>query len=117
MSDLVAYLYTGTASNLQALAKDLLNAANKYELPRLFAMCEKELVLNIKVADVADMLILADLHSSRNLKKACLKFIHLNSEEVYATESWKHLKDNVGEYSSLLFEVMEYRPTKQPRLQ
>ena len=34
-SDLLAYLYTGTAPNMDALVKDLLNVANKYEISSL----------------------------------------------------------------------------------
>ena len=33
MSDLLAYLYTGTAPHVDTLARELLNVANKYELP------------------------------------------------------------------------------------
>lgn len=44
LSDLVAYLYTGIAPNVNTntLAKELLSAANKYELPRLLQICERK---------------------------------------------------------------------------
>jgi speckle-type POZ protein len=105
MSDLIAYLYTGSAPNVNTMAKELLNVANKYELPRLFAMCERELKSNLSVADVVDTLILADLHGSTELKKACLSFIHLHAAEVLQTSKWKSLKDH---YGMLLVETLEY---------
>lgn len=81
---------------MKTLVKKLLNAADKYELPRLFAMCENELKSNIKIANVVDALILAYLHSAADLKKACLNFIYLNSAEVHKTSEWKTLRDQYG---------------------
>lgn len=107
ISDLIAYLYTGTAPNVSTLAKELLNAANKYELPRLFAMCENELKMKIKVANVVDTLILADLHSAVHLKKACLDFIRQHSADVHKTSKWMYLKENLDQYAALVFEALE----------
>ncbi len=110
MSDLVAYLYTGTAPNISTLAKELLNAADKYEISRLFSMCECELEAILKVDNVIEILSLADLHSAVNLKKACLKFVHLHSAGVQKTSNtmWKDLKD----HPTLLVEALslEYIP-------
>ena len=110
LSDLVTYLYTGAAPNVGKLARELLNAANKYELPRLFAMCESELEKKIEVESVVDTLLLADRHSAVNLKKACLDFIYQHSADVYMTSKWKDLKDKLDQYAKLIIEVMEYRP-------
>ena len=110
LSDLVTYLYTGAAPNVGKLARELLNAANKYELPRLFAMCESELEKKIEVESVVDTLLLADRHSAVNLKRACLDFIYQHSADVYMTSKWKDLKDNLDQHAALIIEVMEYRP-------
>lgn len=109
ISDLVTYLYASTAPNVSTLAKELLNAANKYELPRLFTMCENELKMEIKVANVVDTLLLADKHSAVDLKKACFNFIRLHSVQVHNTSKWKSLKDNLDQHAALLLEAMEYR--------
>ena len=109
LSDLVTYLYTGTAPNVGKLARELLNAAKKYELPRLVAMCESELEEKIKVESVVDTLLLADRHSAVNLKRACLDFICLNSGDVYETSKWQDLKKNPQHHAALLFDVMEHR--------
>ena len=107
MSDLVTYLYTGAAPNVGKLAKELLNAANKYGLSRLFTMCENELRMKIKVTNVVDTLLLADLHNATNLKKACLVFMREHSADVHKTSRWQYLKDNRGKYAALVLEVME----------
>lgn len=107
MSDLLAYIYTGNAPNLSRLAKELLNAANKYELPRLFAMCEEKLRKGLRPSNVVQTLLWASLLSAK-LKAACLRFIHLHSSEVKSTSGWKHLKENADEHSSILVEIMEF---------
>ena len=107
MSDLVTYLYTGAAPNVGKLAEHLLNAANKYRLSRLFTMCENELRMKIKVESVVDTLLLADLHNATSLKKACLEFIRKHSADVHKTSRWKYLKNNLGQYRTLVLEALK----------
>ncbi len=107
VSDLLDYIYTGSAPHLSTLVKELLNAANKYELPRLLAMCANELQTKLNVEDVVEVLLLANLHSAMELKAACLRFIHLHYREVKNTAGWKHLTKNADMYSLLLLEIMD----------
>lgn len=102
VSDLVAYFYTGTAPNVSTLAKDLLDAAKKYELPRLFTICENELKTKIQVHNAIDTLLLADLYDAASLKQACLNFIHLNLAVLRRTDRWKDLK----QHGELLMEIL-----------
>ena len=110
MSDLVAYFYTGTAPNINKWAKELLNASKKYELPRLFTMCENELKLRITVNNALDTILLADLYDAAALRQACLKFMHFHSTEVRETNQWKQLKVNMDAHGELLIEILEYKP-------
>ena len=103
VSSLVTYFYTGTAPNVSTLAKELLNAAKKYELPRLFRICENELITKVQVANVIDTLLLADLYNAALLKQACLKFIHLNLAVLQKTNRWEYLK----EHAALLIEILD----------
>ena len=107
MSDLVTYLYTGAAPNVGKLTKELLNAANKYGLSRLFTMCENELRMKIKVESVVDTLLLADLHNATSLKEACLEFMREHSADVHETSRWKYLKDNLDQYATLILEALK----------
>ena len=102
ISDMLAYIYTGSAPNLDTLVRELLNVANKYELSGLFTMCERELKLKISLNNVIELLQLADMLNSSYLKKACLNYISLNSGAVRSSEEWKQLKENSEEHVSLL---------------
>ena len=114
MSDLVAYLYTGTAPNLTTLANELLQAAEKYQLPRLLTICENELGDNIKEATVIWTLILADLHGRVCLKKACLEYIRSNSAKVFQTREWEDFKELKDQYAQVYVEVLEYALSISP---
>ena len=108
MSDLMAYFYKGKPLHLNTLAKDLLNAANKYELPRLFAMCENELTEDLKAENLVETLVWADLHNAKTMKQKCARYYQQNASRVRATSGWKHLKDNMDKYSALLMELLEF---------
>ena len=114
MSDVVAYLYTGTAPNLTTLANELLQAAEKYQLPRLLTICVNELGDNIKEATVIGTLILADLHGRVCLKKACLEYIRSNSAKVFQTSEWEDFKEHKDQYAQLYVEVLEYTLSISP---
>lgn len=116
LSDLLAYLYIGTAPNLSTVAEELLKVSKKYELPHLVTKCINELKMNIMVDNVVEMLLLAELHGISDLKKVCLNFIHFNLGKVCETSKWKCLKDNPDQYGTLLFEALEYSADCQPRV-
>lgn len=48
----------------------------QYALERLKVMCEEALCSNLSVENVADILILADLHSAEQLKAQAIDFIN-----------------------------------------
>ena len=109
-SNLISFLYSGIAPNLETLARDLLMVANKYELPRLMAMCENTLKMEMTVANAVELLQLPDLHQAMELKKTCLEFIHRNATEIYKSDGWKQLKKNSAHdhsCSTLMFEIIE----------
>ena len=106
MSDLLAYLYTGTAPHVDTLARELLNVADKYELPRLLSICETTLVSKITAKSVLEMLILAELHKTETLKNACLGFIKCNFAHISKLDSWKDMKASAS-HQNLVFEVLE----------
>ena len=107
ISDMLAYIYTGSAPNLDTLARELLNVANKYKLSGLFTMCERELKSKISLNNVIELLQLADMLDSSYLKKACLNYISINSGAVRSSEEWKQLKENSEENVSLLMDIMD----------
>lgn len=69
MADMLRFIYTGKAPNLETMAAELLAAADKYSLDRLKVMCEEALCNSLTVENVSEVLILADLHSAEQLKE------------------------------------------------
>ena len=109
MSDLLAYLYTGTAPHVDTLVRELLNVANKYELPRLLSICETTLVSKITADSVFEILTFAELHQAKTLKKACLGFIKCNFTSICELDSWKDMKTtNSPIHQILVCEILEY---------
>uniref|UniRef100_A0A8I3NAB1 Speckle type BTB/POZ protein like n=2 Tax=Canis lupus familiaris TaxID=9615 RepID=A0A8I3NAB1_CANLF len=74
--EMMRFIYTGKAPNLDKMADNLLAAADKYALERLKVMCEEALCSNLSVENVADTLVLADLHSAEQLKAQAIDFIN-----------------------------------------
>ncbi|XP_036109481.1 speckle-type POZ protein-like isoform X3 [Molossus molossus] len=74
--EMMRFIYTGKAPNLDRMADNLLAAADKYALERLKVMCEEALCSNLTVENVADTLVLADLHSAEQLKAQAIDFIN-----------------------------------------
>ncbi|XDV13454.1 hypothetical protein PO909_001855 [Leuciscus waleckii] len=74
--EMMFFIYTGKAPNLDKMADDLLAAADKYALERLKVMCEDALCTSLSVENAAEILILADLHSADQLKTQAVDFIN-----------------------------------------
>ena len=107
VTNLLTYLYTGTAPNLNILARDLLDIATEYELPGLAVMCENELITNLCVSNSLEMVQLADTYETLKLKKACMTMIKRNSAELFKSETWIDFKTNSDK--KLLCELLEFR--------
>lgn len=76
LKEMLRFIYTGKAPNLDKMADDLLAAADKYALEKLKVMCEEALCVNLSVETAAETLILADLHSADQLKAQTIDFIN-----------------------------------------
>merc|ERR1712193_295786 len=70
-------------------ADDLLAAADKYALSRLKVMSEESLSSNLTPENVASVLILADMHSAKQLKELSLRYCNLHATEVMETHGWE----------------------------
>ncbi|KAA8585429.1 hypothetical protein FQN60_004123 [Etheostoma spectabile] len=89
--EMMCFIYTGKAPNLDKMADDLLAAADKYALERLKVMCEDGLCASLSVENAAEILILADLHSADQLKTQAVDFINYHAADVMETLSWKSM--------------------------
>ena len=86
-------------------AEGLLAAADQYQLPRLVALCERELCGRVEVETAARLLLLADRHHAAQLKEHTLEFIGEQPAEVMASEGWQLL----GTEPNLLQELFAHR--------
>ncbi|XP_044739113.1 protein roadkill-like [Chrysoperla carnea] len=90
LHEVLKFIYTGNAENLETMAAEILAAAEKYALERLKVLCEEELCKNLSVENAAEMLILSDLHRADQLKATSINFIS-TSPDVMDTVGWKQL--------------------------
>ncbi|XP_065369163.1 protein roadkill-like [Calliphora vicina] len=89
--EMLRFIYTGKAPNINKLAKNLLIAADKYALERLSLMCEDVLSVNLNIETAAETLILADRHSAKQLKAITLAFINMHAIAVMQTPDWQKI--------------------------
>ncbi|KAM3391540.1 hypothetical protein ACQJBY_012933 [Aegilops geniculata] len=77
-------------------AGHLLVAADRYNVERLKLICEHKLCNHIDANMVATSLTLAEQHSCRGLKEACLQFLAspTNLEAMMASDGYEHLKSS-----------------------
>lgn len=81
VTEMLRFIYTGEAPNLNELNDELLAAADKYALDRLKALCAESLRSNLSNATAIRVYNLADLHNIEDLKIAAQEYIysHCNS--------------------------------------
>ena len=96
VSDIVAYIYTGTATGVRSRTSKILVAADCFGLRNLVGECVYELQCRFTIANIANSLCLAGNLTSYGhhlLKTACIEFIKPNIMSVYQSDSWKALKE------------------------
>lgn len=91
--ELLSFLYCGKMSSDSDLVKmgALLIAADKYSIDELKKFCEKNIIANINIDTAAEILIVADLVKSENLKREAMELIFANRDKVIETESYKEM--------------------------
>lgn len=79
-----------------AFTKDLLVAADRYDVEKLKFECQTYLCKNLDVSTVAALLALAEQHNCSVLKEACTEFITCpdNMFSVVASEGYSRLKES-----------------------
>merc|ERR1719348_643367 len=88
LEDLLKYIYSGVAPNIDAHAQELFAAADQYQLYRLKELCEVKLCAVLDDTNCIDILFLSDLHRAQTLKAAALKFVSKNMHKIDTSE-WK----------------------------
>jgi len=100
---LLGYIYTGYASYVETLAKELLASADQYQILKLKELCELELCTNIDIKNCIELLVLGDMYQASTLRIKALGFVSQNMDKIDLSECKKTLIS----HPQLLFEVME----------
>merc|ERR1719481_303442 len=103
LENMLKYIYTSEAPDIDALTQELLAAAEQYQLEKLKELCEAKLCSKVDVENCIEILILADLYQAPMLKETALKFVTNNIGKMNASE-WKK---TLIAYPALFVEVME----------
>ena len=80
--EMLSYMYTGTAPKVDKMADALLQAADKYDLKQLKAICEKELISQLSEENVSETLKLALHYSATQLKAKCTGFMAIHTPHL-----------------------------------
>ena len=93
----IAYIYTGQLEAEKDVdINKMINAADKYDLPGLKALVYLKVAsgdMVVKHELIADMLVTANLHQSRELEEVALKRIKGNKEILEDPEFRRKLKE------------------------
>ena len=101
---LLTFIYTGEIPEFDEDVKDILAAADQYQLDQLKSACVDHLCRNLEIKNCIDHLIMGDLYQADVLKKTSLLFIASNMKNVLKTNDWK---ESLQEYPSLLVEALD----------
>ena len=88
-NEMIIFIYSGKAKNLQQNAASLLMAAEKYDLMELKQKCEVSLSHDLDIDNVLDTLVLADLYRASNLRDLALKFVADNRKIIMSQKEWR----------------------------
>lgn len=109
LREMLRFIYTDNAPNMEGIAGELLVAAHRYGLQRLKVMCEEALFSNLSVETAADLLALADAHSAEQLKAHVMDFVRGCATDVINTEGWRALAAHNPKLIAEAFEELAAR--------
>ena len=104
LEEMLSFIYTGKCSNVDNMARDLLGAADKYQVEMLKTICIEKLCNSIDVGTCVDHLLIGDMHQADLLKKYSRDFIANNVGSVCDLGDWKV---SLMSYPSLMADVIE----------
>ena len=88
------FIYNGATSTeilRDGLVKDLLGAADQYQVNLLKSKCEEQLCSMLDVNNSVELLVLADLYRASKLRGMALKLVAKNMDTIVNTDVYKKL--------------------------
>ena len=93
---MLRFLYTDKMENANIHAKELLRAANKYNIPRMKLLAEEALCQNLSDETVLDVAKYAYVHNGNNAKDFAISCIVTNFASLIRRPEWpKFVEDNL----------------------
>ncbi|XP_055911795.1 protein roadkill-like [Eupeodes corollae] len=106
LHEMLRFIYTGNTRNLKEMAKELLAAADKYELTILKALSEEAVFAELSIENAIEILSFADLYSAKQLKEKTIIFIKAHAKEIIKTDGWQTMKKALSYLAVELFEQL-----------
>ena len=96
LREMLRFLYTDKMENANIHAKELLRAANKYNIPRMKLLAEEALCQNLSDDTVLDVAKYAYVHNGNNAKDFAISCVVSNFASLIRREEWaKFVEDNL----------------------
>ncbi|XP_057339877.1 speckle-type POZ protein-like [Microplitis mediator] len=100
---MLEFIYTDEVSDLDDVAEQLLEAADKYQIPTLKEICAESLCKSVTIDNASRLLALAHLHNAKEMLEYISKFIVINAIHVVKTEEYKTMTELHPSLGSILF--------------
>jgi len=103
-ADMLHFIYTGRIPINDKLSKDLLTAANYYQLEQLKTACEENLCRTLGINNCIGFLFFADTYSVKLLRKRSLEMAAKNLSALMKSSEWN---EDLSNYPLLKDEIVE----------
>jgi len=101
---MLQYIHTGVTEHFYKLPRELLAAADRYQLKYLKSSCEATLVDSLDVENCISLLILSEMYNASHLRKAALQFAVENIKSISNSLDWKK---ELAAFPSLMTDLIE----------
>ena len=105
VKEMLHFIYNGATSTenvTDGLVKELLGAANQYQLNILKTICEEKLCSILEVSNSIELLVLADLYQAPKLRRMGLNLVTRNMDAIVNTDVYKEFN---ARHPSLTLEI------------
>ena len=103
--EMLHFIYTGVISKddiMDENGRDLLGAADQYQLDLLKNKCEEKLCSSLEISNSLELLVLADLHQASKLRQKALTLVAGNMDTIVDTDVYK---DFISRHPALVLEI------------
>ncbi|XP_057339789.1 speckle-type POZ protein-like [Microplitis mediator] len=101
---MLEFIYTDQVVDLDNVAEDLIEAAERFQLQALKEMCIESLCRSVSIDNSSRMLVLADRYNAEDMVEFIAKYIGSNAEYVVKTDEYTKMKKSNPPLAVMLFE-------------